>query len=313
MKKLISLILVLLLASMLPAFAEESYKVGVCQLVQHTALDKAGLGFIDCLTEKLGSRVSFNLQNASGDSINCIAIMNAFIAEEVDLILANSTPALQAAQAATGDIPVLGTSVTDYASALGVEPWTGVTGQNISGTSDLAQLDGQARLIAELFPDAKTVALLYCTAEANSVYQVEVMQACLAELGYESVLYGFTDSNDVASVAQNACINCDVLFVPTDNTVASCAQSIRNVVEMEKKPVVGGDAAICALCGVATICIDYYELGYATGEMAYEILVDGADISAMPIRFSAETITVYNPELCQYLDVAVPEGAQEVA
>ena len=238
--------------------------------------------------------------------------MNSFITEEVDLIMANATPALQAAQAATGDIPVLGTSVTDYGSALGIAPWTGVTGVNISGTSDLAPLDGQAQLLNELFPDAKEVGLLYCTAEANSVYQVETIEGYLTEMGYNCTMYGFTDSNDVASVVQNACANSDVLYAPTDNTVASCTEAIRNVVEMENKAIVGGDEGICTGCGVATICINYYDLGYATGEMAYEILVNGADVAAMPIAFSPNPIKVYNAPMCEYLGIAIPEGAQTI-
>ena len=309
MKKIFALMLALMLLLTF-ASAEEKYNVGVCQLVQHVALDDATRGFADALSELLGERVEIEIENASGDLAACNSIVNNFIAEEVDLIMANATPALQAAQAATGDIPILGASVTDYGTALGISPWTGVTGQNVSGTSDLSVLYGQAQLIREMFPDAKKVGLLYCTAEANSVYQVEVIEAHLAELGYDSERFGFTDSNDVASIAQNACLSCDVIYVPTDNTVASCAQAIRNVVEIEKKPIVGGDEGICAGCGVVAICINYYDLGYETGKMAYEILENGADVSQMPIRYSANPYRVYNAELCQYLGIPVPHGAR---
>ena len=313
MKKIIALVLVLMMALAVPAMAEESYNIGICQLVQHVALDDATRGFKDALTELLGDKVSFNEQNASGDSATCITIVNSFISEEVDLILANATSSLQAAQAGTGEIPILGTSVTDYASALGIDPWTGVTGYNMSGTSDLAPLDGQAELLKELFPDAKEVGLLYCTAEANSVYQVETIEKYLTEMGYSCTFYGFTDSNDVASVTQNACMNSDVLYAPTDNTVASCTETIRNVVEIEGKAIVGGDENICRGCGVATICIDYYDLGYATGKMAYEILVNGADITTMPVQFSPNPLKKYNAELCEYLGVAIPEGYEAIA
>ena len=313
MKKILAMLIALMLVLAVPALAEEaSYNVGICQLVQHVALDDATQGFMDALTAKLGDKVTFNLQNASGDSATCVTIMNSLIAEEVDLIMANTTPALQAAQAATGDIPILGTSVTDYASALDIADWTGVTGINISGTSDLAPLDGQAALLQELFPEAKEVGLLYCTAEANSVYQVETIEGYLTAAGYNCTMYGFTDSNDVASVVQNACANSDVLYAPTDNTVASCTEAIRNVVDTEKKAIVGGDEGICAGCGVATICINYYDLGYATGEMAYEILVNGADVSAMPVEFSPNPIKMYNPEICEYLGITVPEGYQAI-
>ena len=309
MKKTIVLMLALMLL-LSPAMAEEKYSVGVLQLVQHEALDDATRGFTDALNDLLGDQVEIKEENASGDLATCNAIVNNFIAEEVDLIMANATPALQAAQAATGDIPILGASVTDYGIALGIDPWTGVTGLNVSGTSDLSVLYGQAQLIREMFPNARKVGLLYCTAEANSVYQVEIIEAHLAELGYESERFGFTDSNDVASIAQNACISCDVIYTPTDNTVASCAQAIRNVVEIEAKPIVGGDEGICSGCGVATICINYYDLGYETGRMAVEILENGADVSQMPIRYSANPYRVYNAELCQYMGIPVPYGAQ---
>jgi len=309
MKKILALTLALMLALIVPAMAEEaSYNIGICQLVQHVALDDATQGFMDALTEKLGDKVSFDLQNASGDSATCITIVNSLISENVDLILANATPALQAAQAGTGDIPILGTSVTDYASALDIGGWTGVTGMNISGTSDLAPLDGQAQLVKDLFPEAKEVGLLYCTAEANSVYQVETIEGYLTEMGYNCTMYGFTDSNDVSSVVQNACASCDVLYAPTDNTMASCTEAIRNVVEVEKKAIIGGDEGICTGCGIATICINYYDLGYATGEMAYEILVNGANIAEMPVQFSPNPIKMYNPEMCEYLGIEVPEG-----
>jgi len=315
MKKMLTLVMAALLClSMLavPAMAEETYNVGVCQLVQHVALDAATQGFVDTLTAKLGDKITISVENASGDSALCTTIVNNFVAEDVDLIMANATPALQAAMNMTADIPILGTSVTDYGTALDMADWTGTTGINISGTSDLAPLDGQAQLLNELFPDAKEVGLIYCTAEANSVYQVETIETYLTEMGYNCTMYGFTDSNDVASVAQNACMNSDVLFAPTDNTVASCTEAIRNVVEMENKPIVGGDEGICAGCGVATICINYYDLGYATGEMAYEILVNGADVSAMPVQFSPNPIKVYNAEMCAYLGIEIPEGAQTI-
>ena len=227
--------------------------------------------------------------------------------------MANATPALQAAQAATADTPILGTSVTDYGTALDIADWTGATGMNISGTSDLAPLDGQADIIKELFPDAKKVGLLYCSAEANSVYQISVIKGYLTEMGYECTEYAFTDSNDVASVVTNACTGSDVLYVPTDNTAASCTEAIRNVIEVEKVPVVAGEEGICKGCGVATLSISYYELGKTTGEMAYEILVNGADISTMEVRFAPTFTKEYNAELCELLGVTVPEDYVAIA
>ena len=311
MKKMLSILIAALVClSMLavPAMAEEeTFSIGVCQLVQHDALDAATQGFVDVLTEKLGDKVTIDVQNASGDSATCITIVNSFISNGVDLIMANATPALQAAQAGTADIPILGTSVTDYGTALDIADWAGTTGINISGTSDLAPLDGQAAMIQELFPDAKEIGLIYCSAEANSVYQINVMKEYLTEMGYNCTEYAFTDSNDVASVVTNACATSEVLYVPTDNTAASCTEAIRNVVEPAGIPVVAGEEGICAGCGVATLSISYYDIGYATGEMAYEILVNGADVSTMPIQYAPKFTKEYNAELCSALGVTVPE------
>ena len=313
MKKLFALLTALMLVFTFTAVAEGAqYNIGICQLVQHDALDKATQGFMDVLSEKLGDQVSFNVQNASGDSATCIAIANALIAEDVDLILANATQALQAVYAATGDIPILGTSITDYAAALDMDEWTGVTGVNVSGASDLAPLTEQAELIRQMFPTKRNVGLLYCSAEANSVYQAAIMTGLLTAMGYSCTTHTFTDSNDVFSVTQNACLNSDVIFVPTDNTVASCTQVIRNVVEAEGVPLVGGEEGLCPVCGVATLAADYYDIGRTTGEMAYEVLVNGADVSNMPIRFSPTFTKQYNPELCTLLGVEVPEGFEAI-
>ena len=307
MKKMLAILVVAVLCLGMTAIAEGTYTVGVCQLVQHPALDAATQGFQDALTEKAGESVTFDVQNASGDSNTCSTIVNGFVADNVDLIMANATPALQAAVAATGDIPILGTSVTDYATALDIDDWTGATGINVSGTSDLAPLDEQAAMLNELFPDAKVVGLLYCSAEPNSKYQVDVITGYLTELGYECVEYTFADSNDVASVAQSACDGSDVIYIPTDNTAASCTEAIRNVVEPAMKPVIAGEEGICKGCGVATLSISYYDLGYATGEMAYEVLVNGADVATMNVAFAPNVTKEYNAELCDLLGVTVPE------
>ena len=290
--------------------AQTTYVVGICQLVQHEALDAATQGFKDALTEKLGDRVTFQEQNASGEPANCTTIVNGFVSSKVDLIMANATSALQAAQAATDDIPILGTSVTDYASALEIENWTGTVGGNVSGTSDLAPLDQQAAMILELFPEAKTVALLYCSAEANSQYQVDEMTKYLTDLGLTAVPYSFTDTNDVASVAQTACDNCDVLYIPTDNTAASNTEAIANVVLPAKIPAVAGESGICAGCGVATLSISYYDLGYATGVMAAKVLTGESSISEMPVEYAPEVTKMYNAANCDALGVTVPEDYQ---
>ena len=185
--------------------ADETFTVGICQLVQHPALDAANQGFKDALTELLGDSVTFVEQNASGEAATCSVICTQFVSDEVDLIMANATPALQAAASATADIPVLATSITDYGTALSIEGWTGVTGMNISGTSDLAPLDGQAQVLNELFPEAKTVGILYCSGKPNSKYQADTIKPMLEGYGYTVTEYTFADSNDVSSVAATAC------------------------------------------------------------------------------------------------------------
>ena len=308
MKKIIALALaVLMLASLAACGGSGSgkYKVGVCQLVQHPALDAATQGFQDALTKQLGDKVEFDVQNASGEPTNCTTIINGFVSSKVDLIMANATPALQAAASATDTIPILGTSVTDYASALEIEGWTGTVGGNISGTSDLAPLDGQAAMIQELFPDAKTVGILYCSSEANSQYQVDVITGYLTELGFTVTPYSFTDTNDVASVAQAACAS-DVIYIPTDNTAASNTEAIANVVLPAGVPVVAGEAGICQGCGVATLSISYYDLGYATGLMAAKVLTGEAKISEMPVQYAPEFTKQYNAANCDALGITVP-------
>lgn len=292
--------------------AEETYTVGICQLVQHDALDAATQGFKDALTEKLGDAVIFDEQNAQGDSNTCSTIVNSFVSNGVDLILANATPALQAAAAATSEIPILGTSVTEYGVALELDDFSGTVGGNISGTSDLAPLDEQAAMLNELFPDAKTVGLIYCSAEANSQYQVDTVKAALEELGYTCEYYAFSDSNDLSAVATSAASDCDVIYVPTDNTVASNTEIINNICLPAEVPVIAGEEGICSGCGVATLSISYYDLGYGTGEMAARILADGEDISTMAIEYAPQFTKKYNADICETLGIEIPEGYEAI-
>ena len=293
-----------------------NYEVGIIQLMQHEALDAATQGFQDKLTELVeaaGGTVEFDYQNASGDSANCAPIVSGFVSSNVDLIMANATAALQAAQAATADIPVLGTSISDYGTALGVDNWTGTTGTNISGTTDLAPLDGQAQMLQELFPDAKNVGLLFCSAEPNSRYQIDTITPYLEEMGYTCTEYAFTDSNDVASVAQSAASGSDVIYIPTDNTAASCTEAIANVVVPAGVPVIAGEQGICSGCGVATLSIDYYELGELTGEMAYEILVNGANPGEMEVQPAPNFTKMYNTANAETLGVTIPDDYEAIA
>ena len=285
----------------------QTYVVGISQFVQHEALDAATQGFRDALTEKLGDKVSFDEQNAQNEPATCSAIANAFVSSKVDLIMANATPALQAAAAATADIPILGTSITEYGVALDIADFDGVVGGNVSGTSDLAPLDEQAAMIKEFFPDAETVGLIYCSAEPNSLYQVTTVKAELETLGYTCELFPFSDSNDLASVTTTAAGSSDVIYLPTDNTVASNAGIIDNICQPAGIPVIAGEQGICAECGVATLSISYYDLGYATGMMAYKVLTGESDISEMAIEYAPKVTKMYNPAICEALGIDVPD------
>lgn len=287
------------------------YTVGICQLMQHDALDAATQGFKDALTQEFGDQVVFDEQNAQGDTNTCSTIINSFVSGNVDLILANATPALQAAAAGTNEIPILGTSVTEYGVALDIDGFSGTVGGNISGTSDLAPLDGQADILQELFPDAKNVGLLYCSAEANSQYQVDTVKTFLEEKGYTCEYYAFSDSNDLTSVVTKAAGETDVIYVPTDNTAATNAELISNVCVPAGVPVVAGEEGICAGCGVATLSISYYDLGVATGKMAARVL-KGEDISAMPIEYAPNFTKKYNASLCEQLNITIPEGYEAI-
>ena len=286
----------------------KTYKVGICQLVQHVALDAATQGFKDALVETFGEDgVEFDEQNAQGDSNTCSTIINSFVSEGVDLILANATASLQAAQAGTNEIPVLGTSVTEYGVALGISDFDGLVGGNISGTSDLAPLDEQAAMLHELFPDAKNVGLLYCSAEANSQYQVDTVKAALEEMGYTCEYYAFSDSNDLATITTNAATNSDVIYIPTDNTAAANTEIINNICQPAKVPVIAGEEGICSGCGVATLSISYYDLGVATGKMAVKVLTGEANISEMPVEYAPQFTKKYNKTICDALEIKVPD------
>ena len=321
MKKTVSLLLALILclgscialSSCNDSKSDGKYKVGIVQLVEHPALDAATEGFKQAIIDELGAdAVSFDYQNAQNDANTCSTIVNQFVSSNVDLIMANATPALQAAAAATAEIPILGTSVTEYGVALELDGFNGTVGGNVSGTSDLAPLDKQAKMITEWFPDAKKVGLIYCSKEANSKYQVDVVKAELEKQGITATLYPFTDSNDLAQICTAAADNSDVIYVPTDNTVAENTGIIDNICSPKKVPVIAGEEGICRGCGVATLSISYYDLGYATGKMAVKILTGEADISTMPIGYAEAQTPKFNKEICDALGITPLEGYVEI-
>ena len=286
---------------------DKTYNIGICQLVQHEALDAATQGFKDAITAELGDKVTFDEQNAQGDSNTCSTIITDFVSDGVDLILANATPSLQAAAAGTTDIPILGTSVTEYGVALDLDDFDGTVGGNISGTSDLAPLEDQAAMLNELFPDAKNVGLIYCSAEANSQYQVDTVKAALEDLGYTCEYYAFSDSNDLATIATNAANSFDVIYIPTDNTAAANTEIINNICQPAGVPIIAGEEGICSGCGVATLSISYYDLGAATGKMAAKILTGESNISEMPIEYAPQFTKKYNKTICEALGITVPD------
>lgn len=294
------------------ASAAQKYNVGVCQLVQHPALDAATQGFIDVLTEEFGENITIDNQNAAGDAATCATICNTFVSGKVDLILGNATPALLAATSATADIPVLGTAITEYGTALGLENFNGTVGTNVSGTSDLAPLDQQAAMFDELLPDASNIGIIYCSAEPNSVYQANVVKDCLEKAGKTVTIYTFADSNDVATVTKTACDDNDALYIPTDNTAASCAEAINNVAEPANTPIIAGEEGMCSGFGIATLSIDYYELGRTTGVMAAKILKGEAKVAEMPIEYYQNPVKKYVASRCEKYGVVIPEGYEAI-
>lgn len=292
--------------------SSKKYTIGICQLMEHEALDAATKGFKDTLTKKLGKdNVEFDEQNAQGESTNCSTICNGFVTSNVDLILANATGALQAATQATADIPILGTSVSDYATALNIKDWKGKTGTNVSGTSDLAPIDQQEAILEEIIPNAKKVGILYCSSEPNSAYQSKLMQEALKKDGIAYKEYTAADSNEIQSVTTTACDECDVLYVPTDNTMASSVNTIKNVAIPAGIPMIAGEKGICA-AGVATLSIDYYNLGCQTGEMAYDILKNKKKAGDMEVQFAKKLTKMYNAENAKALNITIPDGYEPI-
>lgn len=292
------------------------FKIGICQLVQHEALDEATRGFQDKLNElgaANGITFEFDSQNASGEVTNCTTITSKFVSDKVDLIMANATDAMAAASQATADIPIVATSITDYATGLGISDWTGKTGFNVTGSSDLAPLADQAAMIKELFPEAKTVGILYCSGEKNSKYQSDVIQKSIADLGMTSKEYTFVDTNDVSAVTQQIVTDaCDVVFIPTDNTAASNSEAINNILEPANIPVIAGEEGICKGCGLATLSISYYSIGQAAGQMAYDILVNGQNPGDMEIQYATDLTKKFIPEKAEKLGVTIPEGYEAI-
>ncbi len=315
MKKFICLVLALIMCLSLCACGQKGpkYTVGVCQLMQHVALDAATDGFKAALTDAFGDDVKFDVQNAQGDSATCSTIVNGFVSNKYSLIMANATPALQAAVSATTTIPIIGTSVTDYGTALNneaMDPAKG-TGINVSGTSDGVNAQMYADLLMELVPDAKNVSILYCSSEANSILQADQFIEAMKDTGAQCTVYTFSDSNDMQAVCVAAIENCDAMYIPTDNTAASNMTIVANVCQPKGIPVICGEEGMCGKGGLATVSISYYDIGYECGKMAVEVL-KGADIKTMPIGYAANPVRKYNKNYADAIGFAMPEGFEVI-
>lgn len=282
------------------------YHIGIIQLVEHQALDAATEGFQDALKEKLGDKVEFDVQNAQGEETNCATISTKFVNDGVDLIMANATQAVISSATATADIPIVGTSVTDFVTT-GTVKDNKAPGGNVTGTSDLAPIDQQVELLQKLVPDAKNVGVLYCSSEANSVYQAEEAQKYLEKAGMKVKTYTVADSNDIQQVVTKAADESDAIYIPTDNTLASNMEIVKNVTVPAKVPVIAGEENMCAVGGLATLSISYYSLGYNAGLMAYDILENGKNPAEMPIQYADEVTLKYNAEIASELGIDIPD------
>lgn len=259
------------------ASANGGYKIGVLQFIQHQALDLCNKGFTDYLDEK---NVTYTLdyQNASGEQSACQTIAEKFLNEKVDLVHAIATPAAQSAMAVCEGINIISSAVTDPASS-------GLEGENMSCASDLTPVEAQFDLLKELIPDAKTVAILYCSSEANSKIQADMAIAAARKRGLTPKEYTIVTSNDIQTVVESMIGNVDVLYVPTDNTVSAGFSTVAQICNDNKLPTIVGEEGMVDQGGYATYGIDYYELGRAAGALAVEVLVNGKKPSDMPVVY----------------------------
>ncbi len=289
-----------------------TYTIGICQLAEHPALDQATEGFKAYLTEKLGDKVVFEEQNAQGEQTNCTTIVNKFVSSGVDLIMANATNAVKAAREATSEIPIVGTSVTDYAAS-GLVESNDAPGANVSGATDMNPVDVHVKLMGELLPDVKTVGIVYCSAEENSKLQADEAKTAFEKAGYTVNIYTVADSNEIQTVVSKACGEVDAFYEPTDNLIASNVPTMSNVTTPAKKPVLTGEESMCKNGFLATYSVSYYDLGYKAGEMAYDILVNGKNPAEMPIfRFDSNSLTlVINEDNASELGITIPDSLKK--
>ena len=287
---------------------EKVFQIGIVQLAEHPALDEATRGFKEFLTEKLGDKVQFNVQNAQGEQTNCTTIVNQFVSSKVDLIMANATNAVKAAREATSDIPVVGTSVTDYVSS-GLVASNEAPGANVTGASDMNPVTVQVDLMKTLCPAFKTVGFVVNSGDENSAIQVEEAKTAFEAEGFAVKIYSVADTNEIQTVVTAACNEVDAFYEPTDNLIAANVPTMSNITTAAGKPVICGEGGMCESGFLATYAISYYELGRAAGEQAYNILVNGADPATTPIFFFdvSNLSLVINEENAAELGITIPE------
>lgn len=287
---------------------EKVFQIGIVQLAEHPALDEATRGFKEFLTEKLGDKVQFNVQNAQGEQTNCTTIVNQFVSSKVDLIMANATNAVKAAREATSDIPVVGTSVTDYVFS-GLVASNEAPGANVTGASDMNPVNVQVQLMKTLCPEVKTVGIVINSGEENSAIQAEEAKTAFEAEGFTVKIYSVADTNEIQTVVTAACNEVDAFYEPTDNLIAANVPTMSNITTAAGKPVICGEGGMCESGFLATYAISYYELGRAAGEQAFNILVNGADPATTPIFFFdvSNLSLVINEENAAELGITIPE------
>lgn len=287
---------------------EKVFQIGIVQLAEHPALDEATRGFKEFLTEKLGDKVQFNVQNAQGEQTNCTTIVNQFVSSKVDLIMANATNAVKAAREATSDIPVVGTSVTDYVSS-GLVASNEAPGANVTGASDMNPVTVQVDLMKTLCPEVKTVGIVINSGEENSAIQAEEAKTAFEAEGFAVKIYSVADTNEIQTVVTAACNEVDAFYEPTDNLIAANVPTMSNITTAAGKPVICGEGGMCESGFLVTYAISYYELGRAAGEQAFNILVNGADPTTTPIFFFdvSNLSLVINEENAAELGITIPE------
>ncbi|MEA4897850.1 MAG: ABC transporter substrate-binding protein [Christensenellaceae bacterium] len=313
MKKMISLCLaILMLATAGAALAEGPRKIGILQLVDHPALNAAQNGFVKALHDKGyvdGQSIAITYQNGQGDTNNLATIADKFVGDDMDLVLAIATPSAQAMAGKTADIPIIATAVTDFEVA-GLVHSNAKPGTNVSGTSDMNPITEQIDLMLRFVPEVKTVAFLYNSSEDNSVLQVNVAKAALDAKGIGYIEQTVTNSNEVQQAVLAVASECDAIYLPTDNVFASAMPVVHAVSVDAKLPVICGEENMVLGGALATLGINYESLGYQAGEMAARVL-DGADISQMPVETSNQFSYAVNGEVAEAIGIEVPEDLRQ--